>query len=151
MTQKPHAPTPIWPVQVLSLLLAGQSLGFLALIGYQIWQIDWEYEFNQPELSQRVLDLLSLNTLLLLLALMLGFTAIGFALVRHSAWLIAMLCQGSTLMLCLLVYFDKSMPFHNTNWLYLIMLSCVGMVLYLNNNDVRLAFSERHASNPRAR
>lgn len=62
-------------------------------------------------------------------------TAVRFLRLRHTAWVHATLLQGLSLLLAIGLYLQER-PFY----VYLIMVNCIFMVLYLNYSDVLIAF-----------
>jgi len=75
-------------------------------------------------------------TILTLLALL---AAIGFFLLRHIGWLIAMIVQGACLFAALVLHFGYAV----TSATELTMVYSILMVLYLNSFIVRTAFGAR--------
>jgi len=69
------------------------------------------------------------------LAALAFLAAIGFFLLQHTGWLLAMAVQGLCLFLALMLYFDQGSPA-----VYLSMLYSIFMVLYLNSFFVQVAF-----------
>jgi hypothetical protein len=64
--------------------------------------------------------------------------AIGFLRMRRDAWTVAMLGQGLSLLMALLLYFRGKLWYT-----YIMMLYNIPMVLYLNYHEVRAAFQPR--------
>jgi hypothetical protein len=91
-----------------------------------------------------VLDTVLLGGLLLPMALFDLFTAMGLWLGQRSAWLRAMISQGILLIFCLSSYVAD----RGERFIYLLMLTCIVLVLYLNTYDVRLSFNSRELKNP---
>jgi hypothetical protein len=75
-------------------------------------------------------------TILTLLALL---AAIGFFLLRHIGWLIAMIVQGACLFAALVLHFGYEV----TSETELTMVYSILMVLYLNSFIVRTAFGAK--------
>ena len=64
--------------------------------------------------------------------------AIGFIFLRHIGWLSAMMVQGLSLFIALIVYFNSGLLIAQLTMLYGIL-----MVLFLNSILVRTAFRDR--------
>jgi hypothetical protein len=62
---------------------------------------------------------------------------------QRGAWLQAMLAQGILLIFCLTSY----VAHRGERYIYLLMLTCIVLVLYLNTYDVRVSFTGREAKN----
>lgn len=139
-------PTPgySWPLRAISLLLFLQTLGLSLITIFFLRQIDWELEWADTMLSVAALDLIVWTAVVAPLVLLLLITAIGFFFQRSFAWHSAMTLQGVMLLGCLTIYFFTDSHLRNSHWLYLSMLYCILMVLYLNTSDVRLAFHVTH-------
>ncbi len=127
-----------WPVRIISLLLSLQAVGLLTICLYLLNQIDWEREWSAYALSATAFETLSFIIFFLPLVALGIFSAIGFLFFWRVAWLTAMIAQGVSLFGCLAIYFESYLK--DYNFIYLIMLSCIVMVLYLNNNDIRVMF-----------
>lgn len=69
------------------------------------------------------------------MAILALITGVRFLRLRHTAWMHAMLLQGLSLLLAIGLYLQER-PFY----VYLIMINCIFMVLYLNYSDVLMAF-----------
>ena len=77
------------------------------------------------------------------------FAGIGFFFLWRVAWLIAMITQGASLFGCLSIYFTFASELSEAGYIYLIMLYCMILVLYLNTNDVRITFqAKQEVTNP---
>lgn len=134
----------IWPLRAISLLLFFQMAGLCIITVYFLEQIDWEQELVEPMLSVAALDVIVWTAVVAPLALLLLITTIGFFFRRSFAWHSAMTLQGVILLGCLTIYFFTDSHLRNSHFLYLSMLYCILMVLYLNTSDVRMAFHVRH-------
>jgi hypothetical protein len=132
-----------WTTRVIALLLAGQAAILIAIISVMISSLNWQQELRFVLVSMRVLDALLLGGLLLPMAVFDLFTAMGLWLGQRSAWLRAMMAQGILLIFCLSSYVAN----RGERFIYLLMLTCIVLVLYLNTYDVRLAFNSREAKN----
>ena len=69
------------------------------------------------------------------LSLLAILAAISFLRLWRNAWTNAMLLQGFTLLIALILYFTGK-PFY----VYILMLYSIFMVLYLNHYEVQVAF-----------
>lgn len=131
----------LWPIRLISLLLVLQAVGLLVLGLIWVLQIDWRQDpLTWPE-SGPVAERLLLGLLLLPVALFLLLTAVGVLFMQRAAWLTAMLAQGFLLFNGLSNYFADSSTLPDSHLFYLILLSAILMVLYLNSNDVRHRFT----------
>lgn len=133
-----------WPLRAISLLLFLQMAGLCGVTAYFLQQFDWEQEMADPMLSVAALDVLVWTAVVAPLAALLLITAIGFFFRRSFAWHFAMTAQGIMLLGSLTVYFLTNSHLRDSHLLYLSMLYCILMVLYLNTSDVRMAFHVRH-------
>lgn len=94
--------------------------------------------FRQASLENELSTLIE-SLLLFVLALFAIMAAFGFFSQRPLAWLFAMIVQASTLSLAITLYFIKK-PMH----IYLLMLSGIFMVIYLNYADIYRTFNKRN-------
>jgi hypothetical protein len=133
-----------WTMRVIALLLAGQAAILLAIIWVTVSSLNWELELRYVMRSMTVLDSVLLGGLLLPMAVFDLFTAAGLWLGQRSAWLRAMMSQGILLIFCLSSYVAN----RGERFIYLLMLTCIVLVLYLNNYDVRLSFNSREFKSP---
>jgi hypothetical protein len=134
-----------WTMRVIALLLAGQAFIVLAIIWLTIASLNWEQALRRVMLSITVLDTVLLGGLLLPMAVFEFFTAAGMWLGQRTAWLRAMMAQGILLIFCLSSYVAN----RGENFIYLLMLTCIVIVLYLNTYDVRLTFNSRETKHQR--
>ncbi len=137
-----------WSVRATGFLLVVQ---IAALVGIAIHQLDQvgllEWEAWQ-QLTRSTLPLNKAGVIgltFLPIAGLAALAAMGFFVLRPFGWLLAMLTQGTTLLVCLLIYW---VPTWELDYLYLLMLFCIVMVLYLNSYDVRVAFNAAPQSAP---
>ena len=121
-----------WPLRAISLLLFLQMLWLCGITAYFAQQIDWEQELADP------------MAVVAPLAVLLLVTAVGFFFRRRFAWHFAMTAQGIMLLGSLTIYFFTVSHLRDSHLLYLSMLYCILMVLYLNTSDVRMAFHVRY-------
>jgi hypothetical protein len=122
------------PVIILGWLLLFQAIGLVLIsaVNFSRLNIEWElipqdFYVDLPA-GLRGWAFASLAILALI-------TAVRFLRLRHTAWVHAMLLQGLSLLLAIGLYLQER-PFY----VYLIMLNCIFMVLYLNYSDVQVAF-----------
>lgn len=132
-----------WTTRVIALLLAGQAFILLAIIWVTVSQLNWAQQFRYVMLSMTVMDTILLGGLLLPMAIFNGFTAMGLWLGQRTAWLRAMTSQGILLIFCLSSYVAD----RGERFIFMLMLTCIVLVLYLNTYDVRLAFNSRESKN----
>ncbi|MCC6454024.1 MAG: hypothetical protein IT328_03700 [Caldilineaceae bacterium] len=132
-----------WTMRVIALLLSGQAAILVAIIWVTMAKFNWELPFEVMMRSIRVMDSLLLGGLLLPMAIFDLVTAMGLWLGQRSAWLRAMMAQGILLIFCLSSYVAD----RDEQFIYLLMLTCILLVLYLNTYDVRLSFNSREPRN----
>jgi len=132
-----------WTMRVIALLLAGQAAILLTIIWLTISNLNWQQEFSDVVDSMTAMDIAILGGLLLPMALFDLFTATGLWLGKRGAWLQAMTGQGILLIFCLSSYVSH----RGERFIYLLMLTCIVLVLYLNTYDVRLSFNSREFKN----
>ena len=129
------------PVTVVGLLLLAQSWGLLgfgpALIAL----------FGQSEAAGPMFQLISqsrtfslsqgIGTSVLFMPLSVPALVAGIGLLRlwEGAWTLAMLTQGLSLTMALIIYSEQK-PIY----IYLVMIYSMVVVLYLNYHDVQIAF-----------
>jgi hypothetical protein len=130
-------------MRVIALLLAGQAAILVAIIWVMMASLNWEQEFRAVMHSITVLDTILLGGLLLPMAIFDLFTALGLWIGQRSAWLRAMIAQGILLIFCLSSYVVN----RGERFIFLLMLTCIVIVLYLNTYDVRLSFTSREYKN----
>lgn len=128
-----------WTMRVIALLLVGQAVILLAIIWLMVSNLDWTKDFSQVMHAMTLLDTVLLGGLLLPMALFDLLTAMGLWLGQRSAWLRAMIAQGILLIFCLSSYVAN----RREDFIYLLMLTCIVLVLYLNTYDVRVSFTGR--------
>lgn len=133
-----------WPLRAISMLLLLQMISLCAVSAYFLRQVDWERELADTMLSVSALDVIVWTAVVAPLVVFLCITAIGFFFRRSFAWHSAMTLQGVMLLGCLTLYFFTTSRLRDSHFLYLSMLYCILMVLYLNTSDVRMAFHVRH-------
>ena len=133
-----------WTMRVIALLLAGQAAVLITIIWVTVATFNWELHFRAVMLSMTVMDTVLLGGLLLPMAVFDLFTAMGLWIGQRSAWLRAMTAQGILLIFCLSSY----VAHRGERYIYLLMLTCIVLVLYLNTYDVRLSFNSRESKNP---
>jgi hypothetical protein len=94
-------------------------------------------DLTSQALEQRELNILIESVALIVFALFALIASFGFFSQRKWAWLLAMLIQGITLSLAVILYFIKQ-PAHA----YILMGYCSVMVLYLQHADVYKSFQK---------
>lgn len=132
-----------WTMRVIALLLAGQAAILLAIIWLTVSSLNWDLAFRLVLRSMTVLDTILLGGLLLPMAIFDLFTAMSMWLGQRGAWLRAMTAQGILLIFCLSSYVAN----RGERFIFLLMLTCIVLVLYLNTYDVRLSFNSREPKN----
>lgn len=136
-----------WTLRVIALLLVVQATLLIGISAVVISRIHWGQEFEDVILSLGALDTILLVALLGPLALFELVTALSMWLGRGGTWLRAMIVQGILLIFCLSSYVAQ----RRDSFIFLLMLSCIIIVLYLNTNDVRLTYQSsllRHRERP---
>jgi hypothetical protein len=132
-----------WTMRVIALLLAGQAAILVTIIWITVATFNWELKFRAVMLSMTVLDTVLLGGLLVPMAIFDLLTAMGLWLGQRGAWLRAMMAQGILLIFCLSSYVAN----RGERFIFLLMLTCIVLVLYLNTYDVRLTFNSREPKN----
>lgn len=135
-----------WPVTAVGLLLLLQAVGLFGLGAIHfgtVYLLDlWAptSALSIEELLLGVVNKIVMSVVFIPLSLLTALAAAGFLRVRRNAWTNAMLLQGLTLLVALILYFTAK-PFY----VYTLMLYSIFMVLYLNYHDVQMAFRPKPA------
>ena len=130
-----------WPVTAVGLLLLLQAAGLFGLGAVYfaaVYLLDlWAplSALSAEELFLGVLDKVLMSIIFIPLSLLAILAAISFLRLWRNAWTNAMLLQGFTLLIALILYFTGK-PFY----VYILMLYSIFMVLYLNYYEVQVAF-----------
>jgi magnesium-transporting ATPase (P-type) len=130
-----------WSVTAVGLLLLLQAVGLFGLGAIHfaiVYLVDlWAplSALSAEELLLGVVNQVVMSIVFIPLSLLAIMAAIGFLRLWRNAWTNAMLLQGLTLFIALLLYFGGK-PWY----VYILMLYSIFMVLYLNYHDVRMAF-----------
>lgn len=132
-----------WTMRVIALLIMAQAAILLAISWVNVSSLNWALQFRYVFLSMTVMDTLLLGGLLLPMAIFNVFTAMGLWLGQRTAWLRAMTAQGILLIFCLSSYVAD----RGERFIFLLMLTCIIIVLYLNTYEVRLTFNSREPKN----
>ncbi len=125
-----------WTLRVIALLLVVQAMLLIGISAVVVSRVDWEQELSDVMVSLPVLDIVLLVALLGPVAIFELFTALRMWLGSGGTWLRAMVIQGLLLIFALSSYVGN----RREDFIYLLMLSCIIIVLYLNTNDVRLTY-----------
>jgi len=152
MSKPSSNPTRTWPVRVIALLLLVQAIGLVGLNVYNIaLQANLEQNFdtflnasdeemdNLPSEVDQLLEVIVIAALLAPLAVPAVLAAVGFVFLWRWGWMLAMMTQVLILLVCLMLYLEIKPPL-----VYPLMVYGILMVLYLNVQDVRLAFFTKH-------
>jgi lysylphosphatidylglycerol synthetase-like protein (DUF2156 family) len=136
-----------WAVTASALLLLLQGVSFFVfgLFHFRELNLDW----GQPVgvLIFQLLHNLFPGAVFAPLALLALWASIGLMRLWRRAWLDAMLVQGLSLLLALIIYFNQEQAFD-----YVIMIYGIFMVVYLHTPDIELTFRVRSTlDNPRRR
>ena len=138
-SNKPRKRT--WPVTAVGLLLLLQAVGLFGFGAihfatvYLLEPLGQMLELSAEEQLLGMIKGIVMSIIFIPLSLLAILVAIGFLRLWRNAWTNAMLLQGLTLLIALLLYFGGK-PWY----VYILMLYSVFMVLYLNYHDVRMTF-----------
>jgi len=130
-----------WSVTAVGLLLLLQAVGLFALGAIHfdmVYLVDlWTplSALSAEELLLGVANKVVMSIIFIPLSLLAVMAAVGFLRLWRNAWTNAMLLQGLTLLIALILYFTAK-PFY----VYILMLYSIFMVLYLNYYHVQMAF-----------
>jgi hypothetical protein len=142
LSTPPLRPVPVdtkarrWTMRVISLLLGFQAAGLLGICAVYLRRLNWHGGFQAALTTAGALDSLLPVALLGPLALFELLTAGSMWRLRPQAWLHAMIVQGILLIYCLSNYVGH----RRDGFVYVLMLTCILIVLYLNTNDVRITY-----------
>jgi magnesium-transporting ATPase (P-type) len=126
-----------WSVTAVGLLLLLQAVGLFGLgaIHFAMVYLVDSSALRAEELLLGVANKVVMSIIFIPLSLLAVMAAIGFLRLWRNAWTNAMLLQGLTLLIALILYFTAK-PFY----VYILMLYSIFMVLYLNYYYVQMAF-----------
>jgi hypothetical protein len=133
-----------WPVTAVGLLLLLQATGLFglgAIYFARVYLLDlWApmSSLSTEELFTVVVNEVFMSIIFIPLSLLAVLVAISFLRLRRNAWTNAMLLQGFTLLIALILYFTGK-PFY----VYILMLYGIFMVLYLNYYEVQVPFRSK--------
>lgn len=126
-------------VKVIGVLLILEVVGLVAIGGFEFWNIYWGgirlEGIGHDAVEKAVFALFVPSGVLTLMA------AFSFLFMRRRGWLLAAIAQGLSLAVSLWLY-----SWFQPTYVYPIMAYCILMILYLNSNEVRLAFLPRRGS-----
>jgi hypothetical protein len=121
---------------VIGVLLILEVIGLVVLGGYEFLQVYWRgSELRSPQhqaVEVAVFALFIPSAVLTLLS------ALSFLFLQNRGWLLAAIGQGLSLAVCLWLY-----SLFQPGYVYPIMAYCILMILYLNSQNVRMAFRPR--------
>jgi hypothetical protein len=160
MPEEPANKARAWPIYVIALLLLLQAVAFVGLNFFYLSaelasqpgqspaalfkQLDLDQPLNQlPPDKIKSLTVVISTILLAPLAIPAALAAVAFLFLLRSGWLLAMITQVAGLLFCLMLYLEFKPPV-----VYPLMAYCIVMVLYLNVNEVRLAFLAKSTTTP---
>jgi hypothetical protein len=129
-----------WPVTAVGLLLLLQAAGLFGLGAihfaavYLLDSLGQVLELSAMEQFLGMIEGVAMSIIFIPLSLLAILAAIGFLRLWRNAWTNAMLLQGLTLLIALILYFTGK-PFY----VYILMLYSIFMVLYLNYYEVQMA------------
>jgi hypothetical protein len=125
-----------WPVSVLSLLLLLQAGGFFDLgLFFVTSGLGLTRSLMMEALLAEPINTLAEGVVFIPLSMLALLAAVGFARLWRTAWLLAMLLQGLSLLTTLVLYFNQQ-----PGYVYIIMLYSILMVIYLNYFEVYATF-----------
>lgn len=126
-------------VKVIGVLLILEVIGLLAIGVFEFSQIHWRginLEGTHHDAVEKAVFALFIPSGVLTL-----MSAFSFLVMRRRGWLLAAIAQGLSLAVSLWLY-----SWFQPTYVYPIMAYCILMILYLNSNDVRVAFLHRRDS-----
>jgi hypothetical protein len=126
-----------WPVTANAMLLVIEALGFVALGALYLGPLGDEWPLTPQVIDADRIAILT-GTIFAILAVLALVSSLGFLRVTPSAWLLAVLTQGTSLLTALVLYFGG-----RPAYVYAMMVFGVLMVLYLHQTDVQIAFRVR--------
>jgi TRAP-type C4-dicarboxylate transport system permease small subunit len=122
-------------VRIVAFLLFLQFAIIIGMAVYAVWPDREVFMHPTVDVTDETGLTFGVAFLLILISLMVLVAALGVLFLPSRSWLVGMLAQVVVLGICLLAYTDlKSTP------LYVVMLTGVLMVFYLNSDAVRRAF-----------
>lgn len=133
-----------WSVTAVGLLLLLQAVGLFvlgAIYFATVYLLDlWAplSALRAEELFLGMVNKVIMSIIFIPLSLLAILAAIGFLRLWRNAWTNAMLLQGLTLLIALILYFTGK-PFY----VYIMMLYSILVVLYLNYYEVQVAFRSK--------
>lgn len=142
-SRTPHTRTVagMMSVRISALLLTVQALTLIGLSSWVWLGATPQMDDGDVLPTTAVLDILLSAVVFFPLGLLGLLGALALASRWRRAWIPAMLLQAAILGVCLYFYFAlPSATVSVTGVIYVIMASCIVVVLYLNTADVRLAF-----------
>jgi hypothetical protein len=149
LPEKQAAPTESrpWPVKAITLLLFLQTAGLLTIAAYNFNRLDLSAATTPLAILLLVLSVLTSSIAFSALALLNVVAAVSFLGLWRTGWSNAMLVQGMTLLVALVLYFRGGgtrapHPFY----IYFLMVYGIFMVIYLHHPDVQAAFHVRPSS-----
>jgi len=131
----PHRPR---TVTLLGFFLTLQGLGLFCLAGIHLYKTEIILAFSWHEIVKNIPVILK-STGFFALGFLGLLASIGFFRLWKYAWLSAMLLQGLCMILALDLYFTEK-PFY----VYILMIYCIVMVIYLNYSEIILAFRTKY-------
>lgn len=125
-------------VTLLGYFLILQGLGLICLAGIQTYRVEVNLSLSWLEFVKNIPVILKIIGFFALGFLGL-FASIGFFRLWKYAWLSAMMLQGLCMTMALNLYFTEK-PLY----VYVLMIYCIIMVIYLNYSEVILAFRTKY-------
>ena len=144
MQPNPSQQTRSWPVRVASLLLLLEAVGLVVINLANLSRLEWDFLHLQTaaaisSVPDATVEAVSIALIFLPSAVLATLAAIGLFFIWRTGWLLAILTQGLTLLVCLALYFQQK-----PNIIYPIMLYTILMVLNLNSFEVRATVHDRN-------
>lgn len=124
------------PVTVLGLLLLLQAVGLFDLgLFFFTRGLGLRRSLIVEMLITEPINALAMGIIFIPLALLALLAALGFFRLWRTAWMMAMLTQGLSLLTALLLYFNQ-----RPGYVYVIMLYSIFLVIYLHTAEVSTTF-----------
>jgi hypothetical protein len=128
-----------WPVTLIGFLLLLQAAGLITVGAFHISFVDIDWRLT-PQDFRFDIPIGLRGSLFVGLGMLAFLAAIGFFRVWTAGWLLAILTQGISLSVALVLYYlEKPL------YVYIMMAFGIFMVLYLNHPEVLLSFKTKPA------
>ncbi len=143
MRRAKKIPVRSWPVRVAGGLLLLQAVGLVAINALNLSRLNWDFLQLQPTIVADAIPSANIQAVSIAFsfvpsAALAVLAAVGLFFFWRTGWLLAMMAQGLTLLICL-IFYSQNRP----NVIYPIMIYCILMVLNLNSFEVRSTVHDR--------